>query len=43
MAELNWVLDQGKFLTPEEVSRLLQRAKQRAADALAGGCKVSPG
>jgi len=41
MVELNWVLDQGKFLTPEEVSRLLQRAKQRAADALAGGCKVA--
>src|SRR5690554_1154898 len=41
MAEFNWVLDQGKFLTSEEVSRLLRRAKQRAEQAQASGCKVA--
>jgi len=39
MAAFNWVLDQGKFLTPEEVSRLLRRAKQRAEQAQANDCK----
>lgn len=41
MAEFNWVLDQGKFLTLEEVSRLLRRAEQRAEQAQASGCKVA--
>ncbi|MFW6106562.1 MAG: tyrosine-type recombinase/integrase [bacterium] len=41
MAEFNWVLDQGKFLTSEEVSRLLCRAKQRAEQAQVSGCKVA--
>lgn len=41
MIRSNWVLDPGKFLTGEEVSRLLERARKRAEAAIARGRKVA--
>jgi len=41
MIKSNWVLDPGKFLTREEVNRLLETAKKRAELALARGNKVA--
>ena len=41
MIRSNWVLDPGKFLTREEVDRLLETARTRAEVALAHGSKVS--
>lgn len=41
MFRSNWVLDPGKFLTPEEAKRLLETARRRAKVALARGNKVA--
>lgn len=41
MFRSNWVLDPGKFLTPEEAKRLLETARRRAKAALALGHKVA--
>lgn len=41
MIKSNWILDPGKFLTREEVSRLLETARKRAEVALARGNKVA--
>ncbi|MBN2331031.1 MAG: tyrosine-type recombinase/integrase [Candidatus Aenigmarchaeota archaeon] len=41
MLRANWVLDPGKFLSREEVDRLLETARRRAEAALAKGLKVA--
>jgi len=41
MIRSNWVLDPGKFLSQEEVNRLLETARKRAEVALARGNKVA--
>ncbi len=41
MISSNWVLDPGKFLTREEVNRLLETARKRAAAAITRGNKVA--
>ncbi len=41
MTAINWVLDPGKFLSREEVTKLLETARARADEALAGGHKVA--
>ena len=41
MIKSNWILDPGKFLSREEVHRLLETAKRRAEIALARGNKVA--
>jgi len=41
MIRSNWVLDPGKFLSREEVNRLLETAKKRAEVALGRGKKVA--
>jgi site-specific recombinase XerD len=41
MIKSNWVLDPGKFLSREEVNRLLETARKRAEVALARGHKVA--
>jgi integrase/recombinase XerD len=41
MIRSNWVLDPGKFLSREEVNRLLETARKRAGEALARGNKVA--
>jgi integrase/recombinase XerD len=41
MIRSNWVLDPGKFLSREEVNRLLETARKRAEIALARGHKVA--
>jgi len=41
MFNSNWVLVPGKFLLPEEVNKLLEIARERAALALARGNKVA--
>lgn len=41
MAGINWVLDPGKFLSREEVRKLLQTAKANADKALGGRHKVA--
>ncbi len=41
MIRSNWVLDPGKFLSREEVNRLLETARKRAEVALARGNKVA--
>ena len=41
MIRSNWVLDPGKFLSREEVNRLLEKAKKRAEVACARGNKVA--
>jgi site-specific recombinase XerD len=41
MFRSNWVLDPGKFLSPEEVRRLVETARQRAEEATACGRKIS--
>lgn len=40
MTGFNWVLDPKKFLSQEEVERLLKTAWKRALEAAAKGCKV---
>ena len=41
MISSNWVLDPGKFLTRDEVNRLLETARKRAAAAISRGNKVA--
>ena len=41
MIRSNWVLNPGKFLSREEVNRLLEKAKKRAEVACARGNKVA--
>ncbi|NVL91383.1 MAG: tyrosine-type recombinase/integrase [Desulfobacterales bacterium] len=41
MIRTNWVLDPGKFLSREEVNRLLETAMKRATAAIARGNKVA--
>lgn len=41
MIRSNWVLDPGKFLSQEEVNRLLETARKRAEVAIAQGNKVA--
>lgn len=41
MIRSNWVLDPGKFLSREEVNRLLETARKRAQTAVARGNKVA--
>jgi site-specific recombinase XerD len=41
MIKSNWVLDPGKFLSRQEVDRLLETAKKRADLAIASGSKVA--
>lgn len=41
MISSNWILDPGKFLTREEVNRLLETARKRAAAAINRGNKVA--
>jgi len=41
MIRSNWVLDPGKFLSREEVRRLLETAEKRAKIALARGNKIA--
>ncbi len=41
MIRSNWVLDPGKFLSREEVNRLLETARKRAEAAIARGNKVA--
>ncbi len=41
MFKSNWILDPGKFLSREEVSRLLETARKRAKVAAARGNKVA--
>ena len=41
MIRSNWVLDPGKFLSREEVNRLLETARKRAEAARARGNKVA--
>jgi len=41
MTGINWVLDLGKFLSREEVKRLIQRAKRKARAAIGRGNKVA--
>lgn len=41
MFRSNWVLDPGKFLTPEEAKRLHETARRRAKAATAHGHKVA--
>ena len=41
MIRSNWVLDPGKFLSREEVNRLLETARKRAETATARGRKVA--
>ncbi len=41
MIKSNWVLDPGKFLSREEVNRLLETARRRVEVALARGNKVA--
>ena len=41
MIRSNWVLDPGKFLTREEVNRLLETARKRAKTVIASGSKVA--
>ncbi len=41
MISSNWVLDPGKFLTREEVNRLLETARKKAAAAIIRGNKVA--
>jgi len=41
MFKSNWVLDPGKFLSREEISRLLGTARKRAGAAIARGNKVA--
>lgn len=41
MIQSNWVLDPGKFLTPEEASKLLETTRKRAKVAIARGNKVA--
>jgi integrase len=41
MTEINWVLDPGKFLSREEVAKLLEIARARADKALSHGHKVA--
>lgn len=40
MTGINWVLDPGKFLSPEEVRKLIKTARGRAKAAIARGNKV---
>ena len=41
MIRSNWVLDPGKFLSREEVNRLLETARKKAAAAITRGNKVA--
>ncbi|MBN1156889.1 tyrosine-type recombinase/integrase [Candidatus Woesearchaeota archaeon] len=41
MTGFNWVLDQKKFLSSEEVTTLLETAEQRAKEAIVKGHKVA--
>lgn len=41
MIKSNWVLDPGKFLSREEVNKLLETARKRAGVAIARGQKVA--
>jgi hypothetical protein len=41
MSKSNWVPDPAKFMTREEVRKLLQTAKERAEGAMARGRKVA--
>ncbi len=41
MIKSNWVLDPGKFLSREEVNKLLETARKRAEVAMALGHKVA--
>lgn len=41
MIKSNWVLDPGKFLSQEEVNRLLETARKRAEVAITHGKKVA--
>ena len=41
MISSNWVLDPGKFLTREEVNRLLDTTRKKAAAAIVRGNKVA--
>ena len=41
MIRSNWVLDPGKFLSREEVNRLLETARKKAAAAITPGNKVA--
>jgi len=41
MISSNWILDPGKFLTREEVNKLLETARKRAAAAITRGNKVA--
>jgi hypothetical protein len=41
MFKSNWVLDPEKFLSREEVNRLIETARKKAAVAIAWGNKVA--
>jgi site-specific recombinase XerD len=41
MARFNWILDESKFLTEEEVARLRKETKRRADKAMKSGAKTA--